>query len=170
MAVIHDLRAEDGEQLRLEVFFPEMLFFLGQVVEIHLMIAVLCQIFQRFCVEFIAFFLQLRRFGHNGGKLLGGGHVGLVFPLFLFGLALLKVCTLLQGAHAHHEKLVQIGAVNCQKFDPLAQRDVLVLAQRQNAAVEIQPAQFAVDKDRFVTHNNISPYFLFDQGSKRATP
>ena len=170
VAVIHDLRAEDGEQLGLEVFFPEMLLFLGQVIEIHLMIAVLCQIFQRFCVEFITFFLQLRRFGHNGGKLLGGGHVGLVFPLFLFGLALLKVCALLQGAHAHHEKLVQIGAVNCQKFDPLAQRDVLVLAQRQNAAVEIQPAQFAVDKDRFVTHNNISPYFLFDQGSKRATP
>ena len=170
VAVIHDLRAEDGEQLGLEVFFPEMLLFLGQVIEIHLMIAVLCQIFQRFCVEFITFFLQLRRFGHNGGKLLGGGHVGLVFPLFLFGLALLKVCALLQGAHAHHEKLVQIGAVNCQKFDSLAQRDVLVLAQRQNAAVEIQPAQFAVDKDRFVTHNNISPYFLFDQGSKRATP
>ena len=170
MAVIHDLWAEDGEQLRLEVFFPEMLFILGQVVEIHLMVAVLRQIFQRFCVEFIALLLQLRRFGHNGGQLLGGGHVGLVFPLFLFGLALLKVCALLQGAHAHHEKLVQIGAVNCQKLDPLAQRDVFVLAQRQNAAVEIQPAQFAVDKDRFVTHNNISPYFLFDQGSKRATP
>ena len=67
-----------------------MLFFLGQVVEIHLMIAVLCQIFQRFCVEFITFFLQLRRFGHNGGKLLGGGHVSLIFPLFLFGLTLLK--------------------------------------------------------------------------------
>ena len=170
VAVIYDLRAEDGEQFRLEVFFPEMLFFLGQVVEIHLMVAVLCQIFQRLCVEFIAFLLQLRRFGHNGGQLLGGGHVGLVFPLFLFGLALLKVCALLQGAYAHHEKLVQIGAVNCQKLDPLAQRDVLVLAQRQNAAVEIQPAQFAVDKDRFVTHNNISPYFLFDQGSKWAAP
>ena len=170
VAVIHDLRAEDGEQLGLEVFFPEMLFLLGQVVEIYLMIAVLRQIFQRLCVEFIAFLLQLRRFGHNSGQLLGGGHVGLVFPLFLFGLALLKVCALLQGAHAHHEKLVQIGAVNCQKLDPFAQRDILVLAQRQNAAVEIQPAQFAVDKDRFVTHNNISPYFLFDQGSKRATP
>ena len=170
VAVIHDLRAEDGEQLRLEVFFPEMLFLLGQVVEIHLMIAVLRQIFQRFCVEFIAFFLQLRRFGHNGGQLLGSGHVGFVFPLFLFGLALLKVCALLQRTHAHHEKLVQIGAVNCQKLDPLAQRDVLVLAQRQNAAVEIQPAQFAVDKNRFVTHNNKSPYFLFDQGNKRATP
>ena len=110
VAVIHDLRAEDGEQLGLEVFFPEMLLLLGQVVEIHLMVAVLCQIFQRFCVEFIALLLQLRRFGHNGGQLLGGGHVGLVFPLFLFGLALLKVCALLQGAHAHHEKLVQIGA------------------------------------------------------------
>ena len=170
MAVIHDLRAEDWEQLRLEVFFPEMLFLLGQVVEIHLMVAVLRQIFQCLCVEFIALLLQLRRFGHNGGQLLSGGHVGLVFPLFLFGLALLKVCALLQRAHAHHEKLVQIGAVNCQKLDPFAQRDVLVLAQRQNAAIEIQPAQFAVDKDRFVTHNNISPYFLFDQGSKQATP
>ena len=170
VAVIHDLRAEDGEQLRLEIFFPEMLFLLGQVIEIRLMVAVLRQIFQCFCVEFIALLLQLRRFGHNSSQLLGGGHVGLVFPLFLFGLALLKVCTLLQRAHAHHEKLVQIGAVNCQKLDPLAQRDVFVLAQRQNAAVEIQPAQFAVDKDRFVTHNNKSPYFLFDHGSKRAIP
>ena len=168
VAVIHDLRAEDGEQLGLEVFFPEMLLLLGQVIVIYLMVTILCQIFQRLCVEFIALLLQLRRFGHNGGQLLGGGHVGLVFPLFLFGLALLKVCALLQRAHAHHEKLVQIGAVNCQKLDPLAQRDVLVLAQCQNAAVEIQPAQFAVDKDRFVTHNNKSPYFLFDQGRKRA--
>ena len=41
-----------------------------------------------------------------------------------------------------------------REFDPFAQRDILVLAQRQNAAVEIQPAQFTVDKDRFVTHNN----------------
>ena len=135
-----------------------MLFLLGQVVELHLAIAVFSQIFQRLCVELIAFLLQLRRFGHNGSQLLGGGHVGLVFPLFLFGLALLKVCTLLQRAHAHHEKLVQIGAVNSQKLDAFAQRDVFVLAQRQNAAVEIQPAQFAVDKDRFITHSKISPY------------
>ena len=57
MAVIHDLWAEDGEQLRLEVFFPEMLLLLGQVVEIHLMVTILCQIFQRLCVEFIALLL-----------------------------------------------------------------------------------------------------------------
>ena len=30
MAVIHDLRAEDGEQLRLEVLLPEVLVLLGQ--------------------------------------------------------------------------------------------------------------------------------------------
>ncbi len=48
VAVVHDLRAENGEQLRLEVFFPEMLILLGQVVKIHLAVAALRPVFQRF--------------------------------------------------------------------------------------------------------------------------
>ena len=157
MAVVHDLRAEDGQQLGLEILFPEMFILLGQMVEIHLAVAVFLQVFQRFFVVFIAFLLQLRRLGHNGSQLFGSGHVGLVFPLFLFGLALFQIGTFLQRAHPHHEELVQIGAVDGKEFEPLAQRDIFILAQCQNTAVEIQPAQFAVDENGIVTHAH-SPF------------
>ena len=157
MAVIHDLRAEDGEQLRLEVLLPEVLVLLGQVVKIHLAPAALRQCFQRLCVVFIALLLQLCRFGHDGSQLFRRGHVGLVFPLDLFALFLFQIGALLQRTHAHHKKLVQIGAVDRKKFDPLCKRNIFIFAQRKNAPVEIQPAQFPVDKNGIVTHNH-SPF------------
>ena len=157
MTVIHDLRAEDGEQLRLEVLLPEVLVLLGQVVKIHLAPAALRQCFQRLCVVFIALLLQLCRFGHDGSQLFRRGHVGLVFPLDLFALFLFQIGALLQRAHAHHKKLVQIGAVDRKKFDPLCKRNIFIFAQRKNAPVEIQPAQFPVDKNGIVTHNH-SPF------------
>ena len=54
-------------------------------------------------------------------------------------------------------KLVQIGAVDRKKFDPLCKRNIFILSQRKNAPVEIQPAQFPVDKNGIVTHNH-SPF------------
>ena len=158
VAVVHDLRAEDREQLGLEILLPDMLVLFGQMVKIHLAVAIFGQCFQRFCVIFVAVLLQLGGFGHDGGKLLGGRHVGLVLALFLFALFLLQVRALLQRAHAHHEELVQIGAINGKELDPLGQRHVFILAQRKDPPVEVQPAQLAVDKNGIIAHVH-SPFF-----------
>ena len=155
VAVIDHLRAQNRKQLALEILFPEMLFFLAQVVKIHFLVAAGRQIFQCTGIVFIAVFLQLGRFGHNGRQLLLGGHIRLVFPLFLF--ASHQVGPLLQRADAHHEKLIQVGAVNGQKLYLLGQRDIFVLAKDQDPAVKIQPAQFPVDKDVLLIHV-VSPF------------
>ena len=152
VAAVHDLRAEDGEQLRLEVFFPEALILLAQVVKIHLAVAAPGQLFQRFGIVFVAVRLQLGRLGHDGCQLFGCGHVGLVLALFLFALALFQVGALLQRADAHHKEFVQIGTVDGQKFDLLGKGHVFVLAKGQDPAVEVQPAQFPVDKNGLVAH------------------
>ena len=155
MAVVHDLGAEDGEQLVLEVFFPEAFLLLVDLVKVDLVVAVLVQRLQGLVVIFVAVHLQLGRLGHDGVQLLFGGHVGLVFRLFLFAL---EVGPLLQGAHPHHEKLVQVGAVNGQKFELLGQGDILVLAQHQDPLVEIQPAQLPVDKNAVFLHRSSFPF------------
>ena len=149
MAVVHDLGAEDGEQLVLEVFFPKALLLLGQLVKVDLAVAVLRQGLQGLVVIFVAVHLQFRRLGHDGVQLLLRGHVGLVFRLFLLAL---QVGPLLQRAHPDHEKLVQVGAIDGQKLELLCQRDVLVLAQHQHTLVEVQPAELPVDKNAFFLH------------------
>ena len=83
MAAVHDLGAEDGEKLALEILFPKVLVLFAQLVEIHLAVAAGGQIFQRFGVVFVAVLLELSGLGHDGGKLLFRRHVRLVFPLFL---------------------------------------------------------------------------------------
>ena len=160
MAAVHDLRAEDGEQFALEVFFPEVLFLFGERIEIHLFIAAVRQIFQRFFVVFIAVILQMGRFGHDGVQLFFRRHVRLVLALVLF--AVHQVGPLLQRADTHHEELIQIGAVDRQKLDLLPQRNIFVLAQHEHAAVEVQPAQLTVDENGILFHN-FSPFPGFVQ-------
>lgn len=116
------------------------------MVKIHLAVAAPGQLFQRFGIVFVAVRLQLGRLGHDGCQLFGCGHVGLVLALFLFALALFQVGALLQRADAHHKEFVQIGTVDGQEFDLLGKGHVLVLAKSQDPAVEVQPAQFPVDK------------------------
>ena len=50
-----------------------------------------------------------------------------------------------QTRHADHEELVQVGAEDGQEFDPLQQRGRLVQRLFQDAPVELQPAQFAIE-------------------------
>ena len=154
MAVIHNLRAQDREQLALEVFLPEPLIFFGDLVKVHLPVAVLSQGLQSLVIVLVAVHLQLSRLGHDGIELFLRGHIGFVLRLFLFAF---EVGPLLQGANAHHKELVQVGPVNGQKFQLLRQRDVLVLAQHQDPLVKIQPAQFPVDKNTFFLHSPHSP-------------
>ena len=74
--------------------------------------------------------------GHDGVQLFLGRHVGLVLTLVLVFLTACKVCALLQGAYTHHEKFIQIGAINGKEFHLLCQRDILILAQHQHTAVK----------------------------------
>ena len=160
VAVVHDLRAEDGEQLVLEVFFPEALLLLIHPIKVYLFIAAGIQIFQRFLVVFIAILLQMGNLGHDGVQLFLGRHVGLVLTLVLVLLTACKVCALLQGAYTHHEKFIQIGAIDGKEFHLLCQRDILILAQHQHTAVKIQPAEFTVDEDRILFHSSLLPFSL----------
>ena len=160
MAVVHDLRAEDGEQLVLEVLFPEALLFLIHRIEVYLFIAAGIQIFQRLLVVFIAVLLQMGNLGHDGVQLFLGRHVGLVLTLVFVLLTACKVGALLQRAHTHHEKFIQIGAINGKEFHLLCQRDILVLAQHQHTAVKVQPAEFTVDEDRILFHSSLLPFSL----------
>ena len=162
VAAVHDLRAEDGKQFALEILLPEMLLLLGKSIEVHLFVAARRQIFQRLLIVFVAVLLQMSRLGHDGGQLLLGGHVGLVLPLvpLLFGAH--QAGPLLERTHAHHEELVEIGAIDRKELELLRQRDILILAQHEHPAVEIQPAQFAVDENRILFHS-YSPFSGFVQ-------
>ncbi len=159
MAVVNDLRAKDGEQLVLEVLFPEALLLLIHRIKVYLFIAAGIQIFQRFLVVFIAVLLQMGYFGHDGVQLFLGRHVGLVLTLVLVFLTACKVGALLQRTHAHHEKFIQIRAINGKEFHLLRQRDILILAQHQHTAVKVQPAEFTVDEDRILFHSSLLPFF-----------
>ena len=98
--------------------------------------------------------------GHDGVQLFLGRHVGLVLTLVFVLLTACKVGALLQRAHTHHEKFIQIGAINGKEFHLLRQRDILVLAQHQHTAVKVQPAEFTVDEDRILFHSSLLPFSL----------
>ena len=52
------------------------------------------------------------------------------------------------GRDAHHEELVEVGAGDGEELDALEQRVRRILRLRQDALVERQPAQLAVDEQR----------------------
>ena len=54
----------------------------------------------------------------------------------------------LEAADALHEELVEVAGEDRQKFDPLQQRHLVVLGQFQDAAVEVEPADLAVEEQR----------------------
>ena len=55
---------------------------------------------------------------------------------------------LLQAADADHEELVEVGREDGQELEALQQRHRRVLGLLQHAAIELQPAQLAVDVQR----------------------
>jgi hypothetical protein len=52
---------------------------------------------------------------------------------------------LLQAGHAHHKKLVQVGAHNCEKLHSLQQRVALILGFFQNPVLKLKQAEFPID-------------------------
>ena len=84
---------------------------------------------------------------------------------------------LLQAADADHEELVEVRAEDGEELEPFQQRHGRVLRLFQDAAVELQPAQLAVDVQggiveigrRANLHRGISGLRQFQQYTTRST-
>ena len=55
---------------------------------------------------------------------------------------------LLEPRHAHHEELVEVGGDDREKLDSLVERYRRVLRLGQDARVELEPRELAVDVER----------------------
>ena len=82
---------------------------------------------------------QLFHFAPDGYQLRGGAHV--VRPHFRN--ACLQLCA--QPRHPDHEELVQVGPEDGEKLGTFEQRVLLVFGLFQDAALETQQAELAVD-------------------------
>ena len=139
--MVDDLRRKDGQHLIQEILFPEALVLFGQVLEVDAHIALLGQMLAQLYHDLVALLLQVGGLGHDGRQLLGGGEFGLVVGDLVF-----QQRAVIERTHPHHEKLVQIAAVDGSELHPLRQRNRFFLAQGQHAPVKIQPAQLPVDE------------------------
>ena len=77
----------------------------------------------------------------GGGKLFGGtvsGRIGQILP---------HLDQLPQTGDPHHEKFIQVAAENCNELQPLQQRIGGSPRLVQHPGVEIEPAQFAAEKE-----------------------
>ena len=163
VAGIDDLRAEQRQQLALEVGFPEMLLRLGELGEVYLFVALLRQRRDKVLEVFITFCLQFRHARRDGSDLLRRRHVGDVVGLIVFEQRLV-----VERADADHEELVHIAAEDSSKLDAFAQRHGLFLGKGQHPAVEVKPAEFTVDEDAFRLFFQV--YLLLMIGSGQARP
>ena len=155
MALVHDLRAQDREDLPLEIGFPEMFLLFVQLAEVHLLVSLLAQRRHQVLPVLVALGLQFRHPRGDGGDLFRRRHVGDNVQLVVFQQGLV-----IQRPHADHEKLIHIAGKDGGKLQALPQRDALLLCQRQHTAVKVQPAQFPIDKDAVLFQNPILPVLL----------
>ena len=149
MAPVDHLRRQNRENLIDKVFFPEPFRVLAEIVEVDLLIALFFQIGIQPRRDVVAHLLQRRRLFHNVVQLARQLAV-LILAVLVFEKQLI-----VQRTHTHHEKLVQIAAVDRRKLQLLSQRHILVLGKRKHSVIEIQPAQLAVNENavvRFATH------------------
>ena len=61
-----------------------------------------------------------------------------------------------EAGHAHHEEFVEVGGRDRQEAHPLQQRMADVLRFLQNAAVELQPGEFAIDEAVGIARNAVA--------------
>ena len=83
----------------------------------------------------------LRALADQGDRLRGRAPV-------LAGVLDARVDLVVQAGDAHHVVLVEVGRVDRAELDPLEQRRGLVLGELQDAVVEVQPGELAVDVQR----------------------
>ena len=69
------------------------------------------------------------------------------FPNLLDSRPAIVKCSVPQYSHPLHEKFVEIGGEDCEKFGPLEQGRPLVKRLCQNPLVEIQPTLIPIDPD-----------------------
>ena len=72
-------------------------------------------------------------------QLLFGGQTG-----FAVGMLLVHGGHVAQAADADHEELIQITGKDCEEFEALEQRHVLILRLGEHAGVELQPRKLTV--------------------------
>jgi len=138
---VEHLRAQQRTQ-RVKAPPQQHLVRLIKPVEVEDLDALLCQRRRHLAPERGKVFLLPRRLRVDRAQLLTRREPrdGLRVPR-------LQQRTVKQAADAHHIKFIQIRAVDRQKLQPLIDRQRLVGRLRQHAAVELQPAQLAVEKE-----------------------
>ena len=141
MAGIHDLRAEQRQELALEISFPEMLLLLAELGKVHLAVALLRQSSDKMLEVFVALCLQLGHAGRDSSNLLRRRHVGDVIGLVVFHQRLV-----VQRADADHEELVEVVREDRGEARAFDDRQVLILGKLEDALVELQPAQLTVEE------------------------
>ena len=141
MLRVEHLRAQQRTQ-RVKTPPQQHLVCLVEPVEVEDLDALLCQCCRHFAPERGKVFLLPRRLRVDRAQLLARreSRDGLRVPR-------LQQRPVEQTADAHHIKFIQIRAVDRQKLQPLIDRQRLVGRLRQHAAVELQPAQLAVEKE-----------------------
>ena len=137
---VEHLRAQQRAQ-RVEPPQQQHLVRLVEPVKVQDLHVLLCQRRRHFAPERFKIFLLPRRLVIDRAQLLARRQArdGLRVPR-------LQQRPVEQSADAHHIKFIEIRAVDGQKLQPLIARQRLVGCLGQHAAVELQPAQLAVQK------------------------
>ena len=137
---VEHLRAQQRAQ-RVEPPPQQHLVRLVEPVKVQDLHVLLCQRRRHFAPERFKIFLLPRRLVIDRAQLLARRQArdGLRVPR-------LQQRPVEQPADAHHIKFIEIRAVDGQKLQPLIARQRLVGCLGQHAAVELQPAQLAVQK------------------------
>ena len=137
---VEHLRAQQRAQ-RVEPPPQQHLVRLVEPVKVQDLHVLLCQRRRHFAPERFKIFLLPRRLVIDRAQLLARRQArdGLRVPR-------LQQRPVEQPADAHHIKFIEIRAVDGQKLQPLIARQRLVGRLGQHAAVELQPAQLAVQK------------------------
>ena len=138
---VEHLRAQQRTQ-RVKAPPQQHLVRLVEPVEVEDLDALLCQRRRHLAPERLKVLLLPRRLRVDRAQLLARRE-----PCDGLRVPRLQQRPVEQTADAHHIKFIEIRAVDRQKLQPLIDRQRLVGRLRQHAAVELQPAQLAVEKE-----------------------
>ena len=139
VARVHDLRREEGQHVVGHVVVEEDELLIGEPVLAHLADALAGQQAVEMLVGFLVVGVQLVAPLVDGVELLGGGHAGLRVDD-----GLLQQRQVAQGAHAHHEELLEVAPEDGDEVQTLQQGHRGVSPLIKYALVEIEPGQLAV--------------------------
>jgi hypothetical protein len=140
MSGIDRERCEDRRHARVKLAGHRRLLFLRQPARAHDAHAGTVERMQQFVEDAVHVALQRLHALADGFELLPrrqAVHRAFANPV---------VDELADAADAHHQELVEIRGRDAEEFRPLEQRHVRALSLGQHAPVELEPAQFAIEK------------------------